>query len=151
MSAIVTSSNTRFKERERERENFAWQHVQSFGNWCHTYIYTCASNVITLYHFNNNYKWQVQQLFWQWKPQHSHTNNVCVCGFNYVRQTERGHMSTSLDTCVGKSIWVNLVVLLFVFHDFVVKQTTATTTDYLCNLDINHFHHQTKHRTSLQK
>lgn len=82
---------------------------------------------------------------------HTQTTCVCVCGFNYVRQTERGHMSTSLDTCVGKSIWVNLVVLLFVFHDFVVKQTTATTTDYLCKLDINHFHHQTKHRTSLQK
>lgn len=55
-------------------------------------------------------------------PTLTHKQRVCVCGFNYVRQTERGHMSTSLDTCVGKSIWVNLVVLLFVFHDFVVKQ-----------------------------
>lgn len=86
-------------------------------------------------------------------PTLTHKQRVCV--WLQLREAdrkrkERGKMSTSLDTCVGKSIWVNLVVL-FVFHDFVVKQTTATTTDYLCNLDINHFNHQTKHRTSLQK
>lgn len=56
-------------------------------------------------------------------PTLTHKQRVCV--WLQLREADRKRIMAPVWTHVwGKSIWVNLVVLLFVFHDFVVKQTT---------------------------